>query len=116
VALLAEEKLIDAGLNDELEEAPVPPGLPAFRGIIVVGSNGSIFIAAAATAAGSVLASPPLAVELALSLAVAAGCFTDPVVVLSPVRVWLMLMSWSSWLSEIIWPTIAVESTGAVGS
>jgi len=24
-------------------------------------------------------------------------------------------MSWSSWLSEIIWPTIAVESTGAVG-
>jgi hypothetical protein len=25
-------------------------------------------------------------------------------------------MRWSSWLSEIIWPTIAVESTGAVGS
>jgi hypothetical protein len=27
-----------------------------------------------------------------------------------------MLMSWSNWFSEIIWPTIAVESTGAVGS
>jgi hypothetical protein len=27
-----------------------------------------------------------------------------------------MLMSWSNWFSEIICPTIAVESTGAVGS
>jgi hypothetical protein len=30
--------------------------------------------------------------------------------------VWLMLMSWSNWLSETIWPTISVGSTGEVGS
>jgi hypothetical protein len=29
---------------------------------------------------------------------------------------WLMLINWSSWFSEIICPTIAVESMGAVGS
>jgi hypothetical protein len=30
--------------------------------------------------------------------------------------VWLIDMSWSSWLRDTIWPTISVGSTGAVGS
>jgi hypothetical protein len=118
--LLDGEKFIVAGLIEKLLGA-VEPGLAKFRGMSVVGSNGSRLAAAPATVAGSELARPPMAEELAVSLAVAAGFCTDPVVdpvvpVLSPVMVWLMLMSWSSWFSEIIWPTISVESTGAVGS
>jgi hypothetical protein len=58
-----------------------------------------------------------LPVALVLS-PVAATLF--PVAVLEELvaveSVWLMLMSWSSEFREIICPTIAVESTGAVGS
>jgi hypothetical protein len=32
------------------------------------------------------------------------------------VSVWLIDINWSSWLSDTIWPTISVGSTGEVGS
>ena len=33
-----------------------------------------------------------------------------------PLSVWLMEISWSNWFRDTIWPTIAVGSTGEVGS
>ncbi len=69
--MLVLEEPIDAGLMEELIEAPSAPALAEFRGIIVLGSNGSWLATAPATEGESVLATPPLAEESAASLAVA---------------------------------------------
>jgi len=88
--------------------AAIAPALPEARGIIVFGSKGSWFVAAPAVEGESVPAR---------SLAAAVVPWTALAVDDEEVpRVWLMLISCSSWFSEIICPTIAVGSTGAVGS
>ena len=79
VLLLVLEEPIEAGLIEELMEAPIAAALPKFRGIIVLGSKGSWLATAPATEGESVAARPPFAEESAASLAVAlAGC-ADPV-------------------------------------
>jgi len=105
--------------SEELIEAATAPELLELRGIIVFGSNGSWVLAAPAVEGESVLTIPPPVVDSALApLVVCPTCCTNPDApfVEEPVTVWLMLISWSSWFRDIIWPTIAVESTGAVGS
>ena len=74
------EEPIDAGLTEELMAAPIAPAMPEFRGIIVLGSNGSWLATAPATDGERVLAMPPFAEESAASLAVPPAGGTDPVV------------------------------------
>jgi hypothetical protein len=115
--LVVEEPLV-TGFIEGFDSAPGAPAVAGFRGNMVLGSNGSWLATAPATEDERVLMVAPLAEESgALPAVVPDGCSNpvDPVPV-DPVTAWLMLMSWSSWLSEIIWPTIAVESMGAVGS
>ena len=78
--MLVLEEPIDAGLMAGLMEAPSAPGLPKFRGISVLGSNGSWLATAPATEGERVLAMPPFAEESAASLAVPPAGGTDPVV------------------------------------
>jgi hypothetical protein len=70
-----------------------------------LGSNGSRLVDAVDAADDDILATPPLAAATAELLAAPpAGC-AEPVVgevVAGGVRAELMLMSWSSWFSEII--------------
>ena len=94
-----------AAFRDELIVAAKAPELLELRGIMVLGSNGSWLAAAPAVEGERALTAPPIADDSAVLLAVAAGCAApvgvvdEPVV---PVMPWLMLMSWSSWLREII--------------
>jgi hypothetical protein len=113
-------------LRAELMDAAAALALPKPRGIIVFGSKGSWLVAAPAVEGERLLAIPPIAdVRAALFGDVCEE--VDPEVPLVPpvpleavelaaLSIWFMLTSCPSWLSEIIWPTIAVESTGAVGS
>jgi hypothetical protein len=104
-------------LRTGLMDADAALALPKFQGIIVFGSKGSWLVAAPAVEGESVLAIPLFAdVSAALSAAAFETCDVVDVVDVAEVNAELMLMSCPSSLSEIIWPTIAVESTGEVGS
>jgi hypothetical protein len=96
-----------AGLSGELVGVADAPALlmPEFKGISVLGSNGSRLVAAVDVADDDILATAPLAAATAELLAAPPTGCAKPVVgevVEGGVRAELMLMSWSSWFSEII--------------
>jgi hypothetical protein len=114
-------------LPPEVVELEVAAGVAKllYRFINAFGSDmgvyaGSCWVAAIVVArcavAGDVVVPPFVAASSAF--AVAAGFEVEPVdvgLVIVP-SVWLIEISWSNWFSETIWPTIAVGSTGEVGS
>ena len=105
--LLVPEKPIVAAFIEELIEAATAAELPDARGIMVFGSKGSWLVAAPAAEGESAPAIPPRTDEAADALGVAPPV---GVVAMGPLRVWLIVINCSNWLSEIIWPTIAVGS------
>jgi hypothetical protein len=116
--LLDPERPVVIWLIDELIEfaKALAAELGEASGMSVFGSNGSWLCAAAAASAGERALVTGFADEpsaAAFTFCAALGVVPVPD---DDVNVWLILISWSNWFNEIIWPTMAVESTGAVGS